>query len=239
MKVSEFMQPGGVSVKPSTSPEQVAQIMRDGKLRFLPVEKEGKLVGVVTDRDLLIRIVAEGHDWWGSRVADFLTREVISCYADDELEDALALLARHQLRQMPVVDTENRLVGMLTLSDADHLGAVVSKAEIVGGRHQPSDDVQRDGEAAAQAGWHLCYADDEFGPAKDIEIVSGDAGSAILWAKNEPHGRMGHLWKDDVLVCSIKSFPGVEDFWVIEPSSIHEPNEVPVVPGSNPARAMA
>ena len=98
--------------------EEVARQMADQNIGALPVcSTEGRLQGVVTDRDLAVRVVAEGRDPATTKVADLLTGgKVVTIGADDSAEDAIRAMKDHAVRRLPVIDG-NRLVGMVSQAD--------------------------------------------------------------------------------------------------------------------------
>jgi CBS domain-containing protein len=117
MNVREIMTCPVHSVPPTESMAQAAHLMAEVDVGILPVEDEGRLVGVVTDRDIAVRGVACGLHG-GAPVLRVMTDKVVSCRDDDDVEDALAVMARQQIRRMPVCNEEGTLIGMLTLADA-------------------------------------------------------------------------------------------------------------------------
>ena len=83
----------------------------------LPIVDGERLAGVVTDRDIVIRAIAKGKDPSGMPVREVASRELITVHTDDNLADALKLMASQQVRRLPVVDENNRLVGVLAQAD--------------------------------------------------------------------------------------------------------------------------
>jgi len=105
--------PGDMVVK-------AAELMKAGNIGpVLVVEDEQtrKLVGIVTDRDLAMKIVAEGLDARSTTVEAVMTREVVTCRAEDDLQKALDAMAEHQLRRIPVVDADNKILGIIAQAD--------------------------------------------------------------------------------------------------------------------------
>jgi CBS domain-containing protein len=106
-------------VSPDDTIERAAQIMGSVDAGVLPVTDGERLVGMITDRDIAIRGVGEGCAP-SARVGDVMSQEVKYCFDDAETEDVLDNMAQIQVRRMPVVDHDKRLVGIVSLSDLDH-----------------------------------------------------------------------------------------------------------------------
>ena len=105
-------------VTPDESVVSAARLMRDGNLGFLPVceEYSGRVLGAVTDRDIALRLVAERRPLW-TRVEDVMTRDVIACSPDDDLDAAHDLMAENQVSRIMCIDDDDQLVGVISLSD--------------------------------------------------------------------------------------------------------------------------
>jgi CBS domain-containing protein len=127
-KVHEIMTARPRAVTPDTPVSEAAQLMEEEDVGSLPVLDGEELVGMVTDRDIVIRAVAKGKDPRGMPVRDVATREVVTVNADDSLGDALDLMAAHQVRRLPVVSEDRQLVGVLSQADA----AIHAKEKQVG-----------------------------------------------------------------------------------------------------------
>src|SRR5438094_729884 len=95
---------------------KAAQLMRDGNVGVLPVVEDGRLRGIVTDRDLVIRGLAEGADPSGMRVGDCASWDIVCARADSPVEEAMEVMAECQIGRLPVVDGDSRVVGIVTLS---------------------------------------------------------------------------------------------------------------------------
>jgi CBS domain-containing protein len=105
---------------PNDSVEKVAMMMKRDDIGAIPVietEHTKKLIGIVTDRDLTLKIIAEGLDPKTTEVNAVMTPNVVTCLADDDLQKALDAMAEHQLRRMLVVDNEHRIVGIIAQAD--------------------------------------------------------------------------------------------------------------------------
>ena len=117
MKVSEAMTPAVVTVSRDTPLTDAARLMRDSDVGPLPVADEGRLVGVLTDRDITIRAVANGKDPFSTRVDEVMTPKVVCCLDTDEVERAAEMMQSAQLRRLLVVDEGGRLAGIVSLGD--------------------------------------------------------------------------------------------------------------------------
>ena len=119
-KCNEVMTMELVCCLPNDSVAKAAELMKSENIGSIPVienEQTRKLVGIVTDRDLTLTIVAEGRDARSTKVEAVMTRKLVTCLAEDDLQKALAAMARHQLRRIPVVDNDNKIVGIIAQAD--------------------------------------------------------------------------------------------------------------------------
>jgi CBS domain-containing protein len=120
---------------PTDPASMAARLMRDNDAGSIPVtedRKTKKLVGIVTDRDLAITIVAEERDPAGTTVGDVMTPNPVTCRPDDDLDSAIQAMEGQQVRRIPVVDGEQRLVGIIAQADiAVRSGAPMKTAEVV------------------------------------------------------------------------------------------------------------
>ncbi|MFI8946294.1 CBS domain-containing protein [Streptomyces sp. NPDC053750] len=114
--VRDIMTGDPVTVEPLTSVTEVARIMRDRDLGAVLVTDDDRLRGLVTDRDLVIRAVADGGDPGQTTVAAACSDELLTVRSDDELDHAVEVMREHAVRRLPVVD-EGRPVGILSLGD--------------------------------------------------------------------------------------------------------------------------
>ena len=104
------------SIAASASVVEAARLMRAEHIGSLPITDDEKLVGMITDRDITTRVVAEAADPKTTSVEDVYSRDLISVEPDQDLDEALQLMARHQVRRLPVVES-NRLVGIVAQAD--------------------------------------------------------------------------------------------------------------------------
>ena len=116
----DVMTKNPVYALPHDTVAEVARLMKDKDIGPVPIvqDRDGtQLVGIVTDRDLALKVVAEGLDPSTTRVSDVMTTDIVTCHEDDNIDKALNSMSRHQLRRIPVVDSENRLVGIIAQAD--------------------------------------------------------------------------------------------------------------------------
>ena len=104
------------SIGKSVSVVEAARLMREQDIGSLPITDDEQLVGMITDRDITMRVVAEAADPNATSVEDVYSRDLISVEPDNDLEEALRLMARHQVRRLPVVE-DGRLVGIVAQAD--------------------------------------------------------------------------------------------------------------------------
>lgn len=102
---------------PEMSLQEVAQRMRDGDFGILPIAQNDKIVGMITDRDITIRATAEGKSPVDCTANDIMTKQVLYCYEDQSLEEVSTNLGENQIRRLPVLNRNKRLVGILSLGD--------------------------------------------------------------------------------------------------------------------------
>lgn len=117
MLVHELMTRQVELVGPNDSIQQAAKAMARIDVGVLPVAEGDRLVGMITDRDIAIRAVAEGRDPARTIVKDVMSPEVRYCFDDEEVADVADNMAEQQVRRLPVVNREKRLVGILSLAD--------------------------------------------------------------------------------------------------------------------------
>jgi CBS domain-containing protein len=115
-QVRDVMTPSVRVTSPSQSLAEAAEVMKDENVGSVPVVDDGQLVGILTDRDIVIRAVAERRDPQAVKVDEVASRELVTVEPQQDLDEALALMARHQVRRLPVVE-DGQLVGMLAQAD--------------------------------------------------------------------------------------------------------------------------
>ncbi len=102
---------------PGMSLKQAATLMRDGDFGVMPVGENDRLVGVITDRDITVRAVAAGKDPSSATVREAMSEGVRWCYEDASAEEAAKIMSEHQIRRLPVINRDKRLVGMVSIGD--------------------------------------------------------------------------------------------------------------------------
>lgn len=119
-KCNEVMTKNPVCCLPSDTVSKVAELMKSKDIGPIPIienEQTKKLVGIVTDRDLALKIVALGRDPKSTKAEEVMTLQVVTCHAEDDLQKALDAMAGHKLRRIPVVDNNNGIVGIIAQAD--------------------------------------------------------------------------------------------------------------------------
>jgi CBS domain-containing protein len=120
MKVKDMMHRGAEFVAPNAKLQLIAKKMRDYDVGALPVCEGGKTIGMVTDRDIAIRALANGKDISMLEAKDVMSKDVIFCRDTEEAEDAIRIMGDNQIRRLPVLDEAKKLVGMVSLGDISH-----------------------------------------------------------------------------------------------------------------------
>lgn len=105
------------TVSPETSLEEVAQTLKKQDVGSLPVVQQNQIIGIVTDRDIVIRALTEGHEARLTRVSEIMSSPVFSCYADQDLSAAVKTMKEHQIRRLLVLNRDDTLAGIVSLAD--------------------------------------------------------------------------------------------------------------------------
>jgi CBS domain-containing protein len=119
--IQEAMTPNPTTVEPTTTAQEAARIMKSEDVGALPIVEGDKLVGMITDRDIAIRVVAEGRGT-DTLVGEIASKDVVTVDPQQSLEEAARLMAEHQVRRLPVVEEDGRLVGILAQADVAQSG---------------------------------------------------------------------------------------------------------------------
>jgi CBS domain-containing protein len=117
MLISECMTKKVELSHPNMTLFDAAKKMRDGDFGLLPVSDGGLLVGVVTDRDIVVRAIAEGKDPKTCKVQEVLTKKVLYCYEDQTIEEIATNMGDNKVRRLPVLNRQKRLVGIVSIGD--------------------------------------------------------------------------------------------------------------------------
>ena len=117
MQAREIMTKDPRTVTADAGVQETARLMQQEDVGMLPVVDGGRLVGVVTDRDLALRVVAEGRDASACTVRDVMTAGVRTCSPDDDVDAVMELMGREQVRRVPIVDERGSLVGVVAQAD--------------------------------------------------------------------------------------------------------------------------
>lgn len=131
MKAREIMTKDPRTVTPDTGLQEVARLMQSEDVGIIPVVEAGgtNLLGVVTDRDIALRVVGEGKDAKTTKVSDVMSKGVSTCKQDDSVDDVMDLMGKEQLRRVPIVDERGALVGIVAQADVVREAKSDKKAE--------------------------------------------------------------------------------------------------------------
>jgi CBS domain-containing protein len=140
MKVSKIMTRDVTLLNPNQTICVAASLMAEIDAGALPVGENDRLVGMITDRDIVIRAVAQGKSA-DTKVADVMSKEVLYCFDTDEIDDVTRNMGKARVRRLPVVNRDKRLVGIVSLGDvarnddATNIGQTVTRVSTPGGKH--------------------------------------------------------------------------------------------------------
>jgi CBS domain-containing protein len=116
-RIHEAMTSNPCAIEADRSVAYAAKMLKEEDVGIAPIVEQGKLVGVLTDRDIVVRIVAEGKDPDSVPVRDVASENVVTVDPRQDLDEALRLMARYQVRRLPVVEEDGRLVGVVAQAD--------------------------------------------------------------------------------------------------------------------------
>ena len=120
MKVSEAMHQGVRSAQPDTTVDELAILMRQNDVGAIPIGENDRLVGMVTDRDIVCRCIAAGLDPAATTARDVMSDGIVFCLDEQELDGAARVMERKHIRRLPVINRDRRMIGMLSLGDVYH-----------------------------------------------------------------------------------------------------------------------
>lgn len=104
-------------IKEDTTIQKAAQIMRDCDCGYLPVGENDRLTGALTDRDIIVRAIAEGRNTETTTAGDIMTQKIQYCFEEDDLKDAAELMKKQQIRRLVVLNGDKRMTGILSVGD--------------------------------------------------------------------------------------------------------------------------
>jgi CBS domain-containing protein len=128
--IKEVMTRDVRACEPNATVAEAAKVMAQEDVGPIPIVEDGRLVGIVTDRDIVVRVVAEGRDPKTTTVNEIASTELVTVSPEDNLDEALKLLAERQIRRLPVVEGD-RLVGIVAQADIARLGKDKTTGEVV------------------------------------------------------------------------------------------------------------
>jgi CBS domain-containing protein len=117
MQLREIMTTGVQLTDPTMTLKDAAVLMRDGDFGLLPVGENDRLVGTITDRDITVRAVAEGKDPGTTTVQETMSEGIRYCFEDQTVDEAAEMMSQAQIRRLPVLNRDKRLVGIVALGD--------------------------------------------------------------------------------------------------------------------------
>ena len=143
MQLSQIITREVETISPDTSAREAAQRMRSMDVGSLPVCDGRRLLGMVTDRDLAIRVLAEGRDPNATPVQDAMTPDIVYAFEDDDVQRAAQLMKERQIRRLPVLDRDKHLVGIVALGDIATAGSDQLSGDTLEQISQPSHSQQQ------------------------------------------------------------------------------------------------
>ena len=117
MNVCDILTPNVEVIPPEASLCEAAQKMHARDIGMLPVREDGRLIGALTDRDIVTRAVAKGYDPVNTPVREIMTPHITCCHADDNIQEVARIMEEEQIRRLPVVDSAKQLVGIVSVGD--------------------------------------------------------------------------------------------------------------------------
>ena len=131
MKVKKAMHEGVQWVEPMTSVKEIARLMRKHDIGAIPIGENDRLIGMVTDRDIVCRCVAEGSDPTKATARQVMSKGIVFCRDEEELDDAARIMEHKKIRRLPVINKDKRMIGMLSLGDVSQAGSRELTGEVM------------------------------------------------------------------------------------------------------------
>jgi CBS domain-containing protein len=138
MKVRQVMTADVYTVRPEASIFDIAELMRDEDIGAVPVVEDNKLIGMVTDRDIVVRALADSKDPSSATARTVMSSSLLYCFDDQSVEEVLDNMGEQQVRRMPVVDRDKRLVGVVSIGDLSAAAPADRAGESLSQISQPS-----------------------------------------------------------------------------------------------------
>jgi CBS domain-containing protein len=129
--IREVMTPSPATVEAQSTVVEAARVMKQIDAGVVPVIENGRLTGMVTDRDIAIRVVAEGKDPQSTTVGEVASKDLVTVDPQQDLDEALRLMAQHKVRRLPVVEEDGRLVGVVAQADVAREGDDKQTGQVV------------------------------------------------------------------------------------------------------------
>ena len=129
--IRDIMTTNPRTIEPSTPIFEAARIMRDEDIGSLPITEGNQLWGTITDRDITIRAIAEDRDPTRTTVQEIASRDLVTVDPQQNLDEALRLMAQHQVRRLPVVEEDGKLIGIVAQADVAQVGDDARTGETV------------------------------------------------------------------------------------------------------------
>lgn len=140
MRIAEIMTRDPEVVTSEFILKDAALKMRQLDVGMLPIRRDDRLVGMLTDRDITVRATAEGRDPRNTKVSDVMTPEVVCCFEDQDVSEAAKLMQEKQIRRLPILNRQKRLVGIVSLGDvAVHSGEQEIVSETIKEVSEPAE----------------------------------------------------------------------------------------------------
>lgn len=143
MKIIEIMTRNPELIDPDSSIRDAAKRMRDENIGALPVGENDRLIGMVTDRDIAVRAVAEDRTPATTTVRDVMSQKIFYCFEDDSVEDAARCMADNRVRRLPILNRDKRLIGIVALADIAQSGEECETVALEG-VSEPSSEARRE-----------------------------------------------------------------------------------------------
>jgi len=122
MQAKDIMTPNVECISPETPIRDAAQKMKAFDVSFLPVTENDRLVGALTDRDIVLRVIADGKDVEFCKTRDYMTQEVFWCYDDQDVDEVADFMGEHEVRRVLILDRKKRLAGIISIGDLAQTG---------------------------------------------------------------------------------------------------------------------